>query len=159
MRQETFSIEAPRDFELDRGRGSPLTFTVTWPDAAPAPGLALIIGGSGGPDGTGERHRDSREYIVGRCGVAAVSVDYHAQQNRPANGGSINIDKAEYVRLVGMAAMAGFRLTEFADLPSMAAAVGKAKLPYALRATIKPGRDEPQNFGVLQAMDHLAVIG
>lgn len=160
MRQETFTIEGPRDFELDRDRDHPLTFTVTWPEASPAPGLVLVIGGCGGQADTAEgRHRNAREYIVDRCGLAAVSVDYHAQQNRPFNGGAIRIETPEYLQLIGMAAMAGLRVAEFADIAALAAAVGRLGLPYPVRAKIRPGNGETQNFGVIQAMDHLAVIG
>jgi dienelactone hydrolase len=160
MHQETVSIDGPRDFELDRDRSHPLTFTVTWPDASPAPGLVVVIGGCGGQAESAEgRHRRAREHIVTHCGLAAVSVDYHAQQNRPFNGGAVNINPAEHLQLIGRVTLAGVRVPDLTDLDALSRALGQIGVTYSARATIRPGHDELQNFGVLQAMDHLAVIG
>jgi hypothetical protein len=160
MRQETVTIEAPRDFELDRDRGCPITYTVTWPDALPAPGLVLVIGGCGGEGETSEgKSRNTREFITADCGMATVSVDYHCIQTRAWNGGSINIEAHDHYALIGMAAVAGLPVENAQDIGALARVLSESGQAVSAHARIKPGRGEDQNFGVLQAMDHLAVLG
>jgi hypothetical protein len=160
MRQETVTIDGPRDFELDRDRGHPLAYTVTWPDTLPAAGLVLVIGGCGGEGETSEgKSRNTREHIAANCGLAAVTVDYHCIQTRSWNGGSINIDAREHYTLIGMASVAGLAIQDVTDIDGLTRALGQSEQQVTAYAKIKPGRGEYQNFGVLQAMDHLAVVG
>jgi hypothetical protein len=160
MRQETVTIEGPRDFELDRDRSHPLTYTITWPEAHPAAGLALVIGGCGGEGETSEgKSRNTREYIAANCGLAAVTVDYHCIQTRPSNGGSLNVDAREHYALIGIASATGLSVADVRDIGLLAQALGQSGQQVTAYAKIKPGRGEYQNFGVLQAMDHLAVVG
>jgi Protein of unknown function (DUF2920) len=160
MRQETFTIEGPRDFELDRDRSYPLTYTITWPDTLPAAGLVLVIGGCGGEgETTGGKSRNSREHIAANHGLAAVSVDYHCVQNRVWNGGSVSIDTREHYALIGMAAMAGLPIKEARNVDALIRILAQSGQRVEAYGKIKPGRNEYQNFGVLQAMDHLAVLG
>jgi hypothetical protein len=160
MRQETVTIEGPRDFELDRERSHPLVYTITWPDALPASGLVLVIGGCGGEGETSKgKSRNTREYIAANCGLAAVSVDYHCIQTRSWNGGAINIDAREHYALIGMATAARLPVADVMDIDLLAHALGQSGQQVTAYAKIKPGRGEYQNFGVLQAMDHLAVVG
>nr|WP_293383367.1 DUF2920 family protein [Phenylobacterium sp.] len=160
MRQETVTIEGPRDFELDEDRAHAVIYTVTWPDSLPAAGLALVIGGCGGEAETAEgKSRNIREYIAASCSLAAVTVDYHCIQTRTWNGGSINIDASEHYKLIGMASVAGVAVQDVTDIGALTHALGQAGQRVTAYAKIKPGREEYQDFGVLQAMDHLAVIG
>lgn len=154
------TIQGPRDFELDRDRAHPLTYTITWPDASPAAGLVLVIGGCGGEGETSEgKSRNTREHIAAACGLAAVTVDYHCIQTRTWNGGSVHIDAREHYALIGMAAVAGLAVENPTDLDSLTRALGQSGQRVTAYAKIRPGRGEYQNFGIIQAMDHLAVIG
>jgi hypothetical protein len=160
MRQETVTLDGPVDFELGRPRTHPLTYTISWPDSRPARGLAILIGGCGGEGETSEgRSRNTREHIVEQCGLAAVTVDYHCIQSRPSNGGAMHFDGRERWMLLGMAVDAGIPLQDIESPEALIEALGLAGGDMSGLATIKPGRGESQNFGILQAMDHLVVLG
>jgi hypothetical protein len=160
MRQETVTIDGPRDFELDRDRSHPLTYTITWPDISPAAGLVLVIGGCGGDGETSEgRSRNIREHIAANCGLAAVTVDYHCIQTRSWNGGAIRIDPKEHYALIGIASVAGLPLENATNIDALTRALGQSGQQVTAYAQITPGRGEYQNFGIVQAMDHLAVVG
>jgi hypothetical protein len=58
-----------------------------------------------------------------------------------------------------MAAMAGLQVENPGDIRALTTALGQSGQHITAYARIKPGRGEYQNFGILQAMDHLAVIG
>jgi hypothetical protein len=158
MREERIAIEAPHDFELDRGRSGPLEYVAAWPDQDRAKGLVLVIPGFGG-DADDDYARSLRRHIVEAHGFAAVSVRYHCLQSRPFNGAKVEIEPRDYFMMAGVAALAGLNLAEVSDLNDLTRVVGALDQPVEVSAKLVPARGEYQNFGVLQAMDHVAVVG
>lgn len=157
MRTVQRSIDGPADFELGRPRAAPLEYTASFPEG-PANGLALLIPGFGGDADDGYAQA-LRRHVVERHGMAAVSVRYHCQGARPATQGRIEIDGRDHVMLLGLALLHKIAVPDPNDLADLILRLAKAGVSADPRATIMPARGEYQNFGVLQAMDHLAVLG
>lgn len=158
MIEITRQIEGAADFELGRPRTAPLTYDATWPQDGEAPGVVLVIAGFGG-DTDSAYSRALRRHIVETTGMAAVSVRYHAFHARPANGGALRMDTAEHARLVGQAMLMGAQVENLADIHALMRALAAKNAPVSPKVWIDPAHGEAQNFGVLQALDHLCVIG
>ena len=157
MRNETRRIVGPDDFELGHPREGLLEYTVSWSGKGTAKGLVFLISGFGG-DADPEYARKLRRHMVDVHGLVAVSVRYHCSRSRPEVGASVRIDAREQILLAGLAAMHGRPVSNPNDIGELAAKL--AGLPEVMAyGEIVPGGGEYQNFGVLQAMDHLAVLG
>lgn len=157
MRTIRREIEGCWDFELQRPRTAPVSYVVDFPDG-PAAGLAFLIPGFGG-DTDADYAQALRRHVVERHGLAAVSVRYHCHSARPANGAGLSIDPRDGVFLVGLAAMNGVELGDPRDIVDVIRRLSAANVECEIRATLEPARDEYQNFGIVQAMDHLTVLG
>jgi dienelactone hydrolase len=59
---------------------------------------------------------------------------------------------------MGIAAHNGVNVKDYGDLDELTTKLARLKAPIAAYADLIPGGAEYQNFGVLQAMDHLAVL-
>lgn len=151
-------IDGAHDFELDRPRTAALEYEATWPDEGEAPGLVLTIAGFGG-DTDPEYARNLRRHVLETTGMAAVSVRYHAFHSRPGNGGALRMDPGEQASLIGFAAMKGIPIANVGDLRSLVRGLAGDAPEAAIRVWIDPAKGEYQNFGVVQALDHLCVIG
>ena len=157
MHTEAREIEGPDDFELARPRTGPLRYTVSWPRKGEPKGLVFIIPGFGG-DVDPQYGTALRRTIVEAHDVVAVHVRYHCFESRPATGARITIDPHEHVFLAGVAAVNGLHVSNFNDLGELTSKLEKVG-SFPVDAQLVPGQGEYQNFGVLQAMDHLAVLG
>ena len=157
MHDETREIEPPRDFETGLIRSQPLRYHLTWPEGR-AKGLVFVIPGFGG-DTDCRYAKRLRHHIAKTHGLAAASVRYHCIEARPTNGATRTIGEREHLMLVGLAALRGVRIDDPRDLDEVIfklAAAGEAAL---IQGVLEPGQGETQNFGLLQAMDHLAALG
>lgn len=157
MRTVRREIEGPFDFELERSRPSPLEYTASFP-AGPALGLVFVIPGFGGDTNDGYAEA-LRRHIVTKHEMAAVSVQYHCFGARPETGGRIQVDDRDRLMLLGLAHFAKTSLGDPNDVNDVARRLAQTGITARVGATIHPARDEYQNFGVVQAMDHLAVLG
>ena len=157
MRTFHREIEGPLDFELGRLRASPLQYTANFP-AGRALGLVFIIPGFGGDTNDGYAEA-LRRHIVTNHKMAAVSVQYHCFGARPETGGKIQVDDRDRLMLLGLAHFSKTPLGDPNDVNDVARRLSEAGVTARIGATIHPARDEYQNFGVVQAMDHLAVLG
>lgn len=157
MQSQTRTIEGAADFELGRPRSRPLSFTISTPDEGKPKGLVFAIPGFGADTAAGYAE-SLRRHICDTHGFAAVSVDYHCVQARPENGGVVGISPREHFMLIGMAAHHGLKVSNYADINELTAKLAKLGAPIEAYAEITPGGGEYQNFGVVQAMDHLAVL-
>jgi hypothetical protein len=161
MRSETREIAAPADFELSRPRNSRLTYLVSWDETRPARGLVFVIPGFGG-DGNAGYAKALREHVA-REGFVAVSVDYHCLGARPEIGAQVSVVKGEHAKLLGTAQLLGLPVNDPHNIDALtrllAAHVAAVGGELRIRGEIAPTRGEYQNFGILQAMDHLAVLG
>ncbi len=151
-------IEGASDHELGQPRLTPLRYDVTWPEEGEAAGLVLVIAGFG-DDTASDYSRKLRRRIVEQTGMAAVSVRYHAFESRPANGACLHIGAREHVYLIGLAMVHNLPLPDYSDALSIAEAIGRVHPQARIRAEIETGSGDRQNFGVIQALDHLCVIG
>ncbi len=157
MRTIHREIEGPFDFELGRSRPSPLEYTANFPTGR-ALGLVFIIPGFGGDTNDGYAEA-LRRHIVTKHEMAAVSVRYHCFGARPDTGGKIQVDDRDRLMLLGLAHFAQVPLGDPNDVNDVARRLAAADVTAQVGATIHPARDEYQNFGVVQAMDHLTVLG
>lgn len=150
-------IDGPADFELGRPRSAPLAYSATLPDGE-AKGLAFLIPGFGDDAASGYAEA-LRRHVTREHGMVAVSVRYHCYGSRPDTGAKIEIDGREIVTLVGLAQRNGVELGDLNDVLDIARRLDAAGVKAQARGTLRPARAEDQNFGVMQAMDHLAVLG
>jgi pimeloyl-ACP methyl ester carboxylesterase len=157
MKSETRSIEGAADFELGVPRSRPLSYTVSTPDEGKPKGLVFVIPGFGGDTGAGYGEA-LRRHICDIHGFAAVSVAYHCIEARPENGAGLNIPPREHFMLAGVAAQHGVKVANYGDINALTVALKVLNTPIDTYAEILPGGGEYQNFGIVQAMDHLAVL-
>jgi hypothetical protein len=157
MQTFTREIDGPADFELGRPRSAPLEYTATLPEG-PARGLAFLIPGFGG-DTDGDYAEALRRHVAQTHGMVAVSVRYHCYGSRPSTGAGIDVDPRDRLMLLGMAMLHKVPLDNLKDVNDVALRLSAAGVEVQARATLRPARGEYQNFGVMQAMDHLAVLG
>lgn len=158
MIEITREIIGPSDFELGQARAAPLRYDITWPAKGEAAGVVLIISGFG-DDTSSDYSRKLRAHIVETSGMGAVSVRYHAFEARPNNGGKVVVDPREQIYLLGLATVHGVKVDMSESALVLADAVAKVDKRSRVRAVIETGSGEAQNFGVIQALDHLCVIG
>ena len=157
MREEVRQIEGAEDFETGKPRATPLSYSLCWPQDRPARGLVFLIPGFGADAGS-QYAAGLRRHVVERHGHVAVSVGYHCIAARPDLGARIAVDLGEQIRLVGLAQLYGLDIPDVNDLPALCEAFVGRPAPQ-VRATLTfPGGDL-QNFGVVQALDHLRVLG
>ncbi|MEW5687020.1 MAG: DUF2920 family protein [Pseudomonadota bacterium] len=158
MIEITREIIGASDFELGQQRSAPLRYDITWPAEGEAAGVVLVISGFG-DDTSSEYSRKLRAHIAETTGMGAVSVRYHAFEARPNNGGKVVVDPREQIYLLGLAMVHGIKVDMSESALVLADAVGKVDTRSRVRAIIETGSGEAQNFGVIQALDHLCVIG
>lgn len=149
-------IPGPADFELGRKRASPLAYVADCPDG-PARGLAFLIAGFGGDTDSGYAEA-LRRHVVETHGLIAVTVRYHCFGSRPATGARLEIEVRDHLAMVGLAALHKVPLGDAGDIVDVARRLAAAGVAADAAAILKPARDEQQNFGITQAMDHLAVL-
>lgn len=158
MIEITREIDGAADFELGHPRTRPLQYDISWPDEGEAPGVVLVIAGFG--DDTANGYSQAlRRHIVETTGMGAVSVRYHAFNARLQNGASFSMAPRELAYMVGEAMMSKAPVRDYTDFRSIAHGLSKVKPDAAPRIIVEPADGEQQNFGVIQALDHLCVIG
>lgn len=158
MQDEDREIEGAEDFETGKPRSTPLRYSIHWPEEAPARGLVFLIPGFGG-DADPSYARKLRRHVCRTHGMAAVSVDYHCLHARPETGAQLRLDLAQHLRLYGLAMAQGLKIGDWRDLNALCAAFAAApERPEAPAHLEMPGGDT-QNFGMVQALDHLRVLG
>ncbi|MBL8554371.1 MAG: DUF2920 family protein [Phenylobacterium sp.] len=158
MIEITREIAGAPDYEVGKPRTAGLAYDITWPQEGEAPGLALVISGFG-DDTASDYSAGLRRHIVETTGMGAVSVRYHAFHARPTNGGAISIDPSEQAYLIGAAILAKAQVRNITDFREVVQALAAAKANVAPKVWIDPAHGERQNFGLIQALDHLLVIG
>lgn len=157
MREIVGELEGPQDFEVGCER-APLRYTATLPDETPARGLVFVIPGFGA-DAADAYAAKLRRRIARSHGLVAVSVVYHCLRSRLELGAKLDIGMRARLLMAGMCAVNGENATDLRDLTDLCGRTGRVKPGFQVEADIMPPEGETQNFGVLQAMDHLAVLG
>lgn len=160
------------DFELGIQRENSLKYFLTTPDSTSIKGLVFLIPGFG-EDNNSEYQKNLREFIADTYDLACVSVMYHAIQSRPANGGQLGFEDNDIellkIKLQQYGCPVAATISENLSLLDQAIARAKAANRINLQtlylnqyelltSSIYPGNGEYQNFGVMQALDHLYVL-
>ncbi len=123
----------------------------------PAKGLVFYIPGFGN-DNNAEYEGKIRHFIAETYGLAAVSVDYHAIVARPEQGCPIIFDRQSLLTLHLLCSHFGIPFA-MSNLAEICTSLGeKIQEPIVLKGILEPPHNEYQNFGVLQALDHLTVL-
>jgi hypothetical protein len=154
----TGSIPGAPDAELGLPRPGPLGFRWTRPEGA-ARGLVFVIHGFGA-DAQADYDVKLRAHLAERHGLAAVTVDYHCSQARPETGARIELPDEALLQLQGLLCTLGIHERLSPDtVTSLITRIGPMlSVPVNIRARLRAGDGTLQNFGVIQALDHLHVL-
>lgn len=155
-------LDGLADFELENlPRTRRLTYTVTLPGDCsagnPARGLVFYIPGFG-EDNQADYVAKLCAHIASKHGHACVAVDYHAYRARPAQGCAINLERDSLLKLELLCLRHGVPLVQSDLMRTLHQVADKLDEATSLRAVLEPTDGEYQNFGVLQALDHLVVL-
>jgi len=154
----TGEVEGARDFELDRARVRPVGYVAALPEITPARGLVFIIHGFG-DDSDDAYAAKLRRRIADEHGLVAVMVDYHCRRARPNLGAQFEVGARARLMLLGLCIAGGHTVADPDDLSELCIRAGLIKPGFQVDADLVPPDGDEQNFGVLQAMDHLSVLG
>lgn len=156
------SVPGLPDFELgNRPRERPITYTLSLPGdyspENPATGLVFYIPGFG-EDNNSAYLKKIHAFIAETYGLAVVSVDYHAILARPEQGCPLMLDPQSIfvLRLFCQQYDLPFDINNLWHICDSLG--GILPEPVILKGVLEPPHQEYQNFGVLQALDHLTVL-
>ncbi len=168
---ETKSLVSCHDFELNMARPTTLHYRVSYPSTGKAEAIVFIIPGFG--EDTDSGYMDAiREYTAEQFHVVAVNVFYHCFYSRPNNGAALEFDNIDIAILQDV--IARYEI-DFSEVPQInkesvlehlnkvfgARKQAKTMAESAqvmLPMTLVPHNGEYQNFGIMQAVDHLNVL-
>ncbi len=158
---ECFDIAGPPDVELGVTVPRKLHYELCRPSGGPAKGLLFYVAGCGDPPGYAQ---NLIQWVAARFGYVAVFVRYHCYGSRLNTGAKLAFDDnaANVIRHLctthGVPTPPGCQGDSDYCI-KVAQPLGE-KLPQRvdIPATLVPPDDEYQNFGIVQALDHLAVI-
>jgi pimeloyl-ACP methyl ester carboxylesterase len=158
MIEWTKQIPGAPDCELGIPRKSPITYHCTSRDKS-ASGLIFVIHGFG-EDANSAYDKLLRRYIAETSGLLVVTVEYHCYQARPESGALQHIPSETFERIGFWASLLKVPLPAPGTniLPSLHEIGSRAKGQILFEAALIPANGDYQNFGVLQAMDHLVVL-
>jgi|GEM_PF-118763 len=162
------SIPSCHDFELGIERENLLNFKYSYKENIALKGIVFIISGFG--EDTASSYLDHiREHTAASFDVVCINVFYHCFYARPNNGAKLYPDETDEIFIK--------KYFQYYDIPyehdSINNALGllDAKIQQlkeahivtedakiVIPATIFPANNEYQNFGIMQALDHLNVL-
>lgn len=150
----TASTKGADDFELGIPRNTPLVYHCTAPADGKAAGLVFLIPDFN-DDVDGEEFVRLREHLAQTYGLLAVSVEYHCYRSRLKDGAQLLLSNEEFAALSKICMSHGVALL---DRQALIPALKQLPKPYEFEFRVIPANGEYQNFGVMQAMDHLLVL-
>lgn len=154
LREWSKEIKGADDVELGIARMSPLVYHCTAPDIERATGFVFIIPGFG-EDAAGSYQQSLRAYLAEKYSLLTVTVEYHCSQSRLGNGAVFSLSADEYD---GLYKLCDRHHIQIKSPTSIWQALSQLNVPYELDFHISPGNGDYQNFGVMQALDHLLVL-
>lgn len=154
LRQWTRSIRGAQDFELGAERTSALTYHAAAPADGPARGVAFVIPDFD-EDADGESFAALRADLARTHGLLAVTVEYHCYRSRLRDGAQFVLDDREFATLQRICEG---HLVPLLDRNALLQALTKLPEPYEFELHVTPRNGDYQNFGVMQALDHLHVL-
>lgn len=162
------TISSCDDTELNISRSHPLSFKYTYPKDVKLKGIVFIIPGFGEDTQSGYLEK-LLEYTATTFGVLCVTVYYHCFYARPNNGASYYADPIDRITIENYFKEYQIDATQ-SDLNhaltqldnTIESLKESGKLPHNTQLPIPltsfPLHGEYQNFGVMQALDHLNVL-
>ncbi len=168
---ETKEILSCDDFELNIKRTNALKYKVSYPSDKEIKAVVFIVPGFG--EDTNSDYLDKlRHYVAETFGVAAVNAYYHCFNSRPNNGAILEFDDIDVAVLQDVAKLyevdfstleeinKNTVLEHFNTVLTQRKAEGKmqADKTVMLSMTLVPQNEEYQNFGMMQAIDHINVL-
>lgn len=171
IRSLTKMIASCDDFELNIKRKHPLTYFLTYPDGEMIDSVIFLIAGFGG-DNNADYMRNLREFTASEYNAAVVSVNYHCLNSRLEHGVDFQFDDFDIMALEDIIKTFQFDLSQLTKIDrdrvlleiSRQIEIKKEQnqLPQnfklTLPMTLVPSDNSYQNFGVMQALDHLYVL-
>jgi len=168
---QTRQISSCHDFELDVARTTKLHYDIAYPSEGKADAVVFIIAGFG-EDTNSEYLQKLRRYAAETFNVVAVSVYYHCFYSRPNNGASLEFDDIDIAVLQDVIARyevdfsAVQHITKEHVLEHLNAVFSARKKAQTMEEsaqvmvpmTLVPHNGEYQNFGLMQAVDHMNVL-
>lgn len=151
MHIHNHTINAHYDFEFNFKAPRKINYSISVPDGA-VEGFVVFIAGFG--DDAGTYRKSFQKHICNEYSMACLTVDYHCLHARPGNGGQPVIEPST-VKL--LRSLTGYENNESLNDVVLKANSLKADptIPLKIPATIIPGKNEYQNFGLLPALDNL----
>lgn len=162
LKNETYFIDSCDDVELNIKRESKLEYRITYDDSKQMKAIVCIISGFG-DDANSDYRRHLAETICSNFDVIILSVEYHCIGSRLNNGAKIVFDNIDEFILEHSCKAFGVKWKDFAyddlkyidqqmiELKSTNKIHNQSKIQ--LSATLKPTKNEYQNFGIMQAID------
>jgi len=166
--RESSRVKSSYDFELSINRENEVVYDYTYPKDRKLNGIVFIIPGFGA-DTNSDYAQKLRDHIAHKFGVIAVSTIYHCFYSRPENGAKLFLDESDEKLLIEK--LKHFSISSITnkiqeilfDLDSKIQILkdnGKVaqNIKVVQPMTLVPKNDEYQNFGVMQALDHVNVL-
>ena len=173
---KTYNSISCNDVELGVARNSSLEFYLYYNKEKPITSIVCIISWLGGDMNSGYKEHLA-QFVASQFNAAVISPNYHCIGNRPQTGATFMLDKLDLVYLQEQCLKIGInfkgQLKESDDALKISELFYKLDefiedkksnqlLPqdYILRPslTLKPTKDEYQNFGIMQAQDIINAI-
>ncbi len=163
-------IQSCDDFELNIKRETLLDYQVTYPSDQSIKAVLFIIPGFG-DDSNGEYLNNLRNYVAETFSIAVISVDYHCMHTRFHNGAAFGFDDIDIAVLEEISRTYGIDFSQLDEVnldtiiehlnASVQLQKEQGNIPQEkqimLPLTLIPPNNEYQNFGVMQAIDHIYV--
>lgn len=154
LREATETIKGADDYELGIPRRSPLVYHLTAPSSCRSAGLAFVIP-SLGEDAGGASLVELRRHLAQAHGLMAVTVEYHCFRSRLSDGARLDISAEEFTELTNVCARHGIALL---DRSFLLPVLHQLPIAYEFEVRIVPPRDDYQDLGFMQVLDHLSVL-
>jgi len=156
---EIREIVSCEDFELGIKRENLLKYNVTYPSDKKVLAIVFVIPGFG-EDTNSDYLEKMRHYVANEFSVAVVNVFYHCFYSRLNNGASLEFDDSDIPFLENSIVKHNI---DFSDIKDITRDIILDKFistnkEIIIPMTLVPKNNEYQNFGVMQAIDHLNVL-
>lgn len=166
--RESSSIRSSYDFELSIKRENDVVYNYTYPKNKKVEGIVFVIPGFG-EDTNSEYSQMLRDHVASKFNVIAVSVIYHCFYSRLSNGATQFLDQSDQDMLIRN--VKHFNITSVPkDLNEILFTINNKvqtlkdngeladNISVFQTMTLQPKNNEYQNFGILQALDHINVL-
>lgn len=172
---QTHRLTGSPDIELKTPRTTLLHYRLALPEGAvpgeatdkPLPGLVVMIPGFGA-DNDASYVQSFGGWVADTFGFGCVTVGYHAYGCRPSNGAQKRFTQQDADRLVGYCQEhgvvvepgdgSGSLIEKLHKACQAKADAGRASGMITLTCGLSALNGERQNFGLMQALDHLHVL-